>query len=158
MKPSENPNDSASPQQSAAQALPWQFERRIPSDPDYCAKIVALVLEQLARFKWSNRDVFAIHMAMEESILNAIRHGNRCSPNKQVHIRIQVNQQEFYSCVTDEGEGFKLEEVPDPTLEENLENPSGRGVMLIQTFMDQVVYNEKGNSVQLFKQRRDSDE
>lgn len=156
--PSEPPDFAPLSRQAPADGDCWELDRRIASDPDNCAIIITQVLEQLERFEWSNRDVFAIHMAMEESILNAIRHGNRCCCDKQVHIRIQISRDRFYSCVTDEGEGFKLEEVPDPTLEENLENTSGRGVMLIRTFMDEVVYNKKGNSVQLFKHRRLSSE
>jgi serine/threonine-protein kinase RsbW len=129
----------------------WHFDQSIDSNPDNCAPLIEQILEQLERFEWTNKDVFAIHMSMEESILNAIRHGNRCSPEKRVRVRIDLDELTFYSQISDEGEGFCLEQVPDPTLEENLEKTSGRGVMLIRVFMDRVVYNEKGNSVELFK-------
>lgn len=129
----------------------WKFDQKIASDPDNCAKIIELILEQLDRFEWSNRDVFAIHMAMEEAILNAIRHGNQCALEKWVHVEISIDRQNFFSRITDQGTGFRIDDVPDPTLEENLENPSGRGVMLIKTFMDQVTYNDVGNSVEFKK-------
>jgi serine/threonine-protein kinase RsbW len=129
----------------------WHFDQSLESDPDQCALVIAKLLEQLDRFEWTNRDVFAIHMSMEESILNAIRHGNCCAPNKRVQVRIDLDSSRFYAKITDEGSGFKLEDIPDPTLEENLENTSGRGVMLIRVFMDKVAYNDKGNSVELFK-------
>lgn len=151
MSSAHNQNRNPAAAKDRCQSCFWEFDRKISSDPDNCAKIIGLLLEQLEKFEWSNRDVFAIHMAMEESILNAIRHGNQCSPDKTVHIRIEINDQKFYSQITDQGDGFDLEKVPDPTLEENLDKTSGRGVMLIKTFMDQVVYNEVGNSVELIK-------
>lgn len=132
-------------------ACGWKFEQRIPSEPDVCAQIIATLLEQLERTKWSNKDIFGIHMAVEEAILNAIHHGNKCSPTKDVHLMIKICDKEFYASVTDQGSGFDPDEVPDPTAEENLENASGRGVMLIKNFVDEVVYNAKGNSVELRK-------
>lgn len=153
MSSASNKKDSHQSAEAGCQNGLWEFDREISSDPNNCAKIITLILEQLERFEWSNRDVFAIHMAMEESILNAIRHGNGCSPDKSVHIQIELNKDKFYSRITDQGMGFDLEKVPDPTLEENLEKTSGRGVMLIRTFMDKVVYNEIGNSVELEKGR-----
>lgn len=140
-------------QQDSGDPLSWQFNQSIESDPDNCATVIGLTLRQLERLDWTNRDVFAIHMSLEEGILNAIRHGNRCSRQKRVHILIELDDERFYAQITDEGEGFCLDRVPDPTLEENLENTSGRGVMLIQTFMDRVVYNSKGNSVEFFKSK-----
>lgn len=151
MSSAENKNEPSSAGKVDCAACRWEFDRKIPSEPDNCAKIIALVLEQLERFEWSNRDVFAIHMAMEESILNAIRHGNQCLPDKLVHIQIEINHDKFYSRITDQGQGFDLDKVPDPTLEENLDKTSGRGVMLIRTFMDQVIYNEVCNSLELTK-------
>lgn len=132
----------------------WTFDHFIESDPDNCSLVVGLALRQLERFEWSNRDVFAVHMSLEEGILNAIRHGNRCSPEKRVHIVIQIDFENFYAQISDEGKGFCLADVPDPTEEENLEKTSGRGVMLIKTFMDRVVYNAKGNSVEFFKRKK----
>ncbi len=134
----------------------WRFEKWIESDPDNCAKIIGPLVGQLERLEWSSRDVFAIHMAMEEGILNAIRHGNRCAADKKVYILIRVSADRFYAQIIDQGEGFRLEDVPDPTLEENLENTSGRGVMLIHTFMDTVIYNEKGNGVEFHKRKNTS--
>ena len=147
-------NDSKKPMthgQHNNQRDHWRFDKRIDSVPDNCARIIETLLVQLESYGWSNRDSFGIHMAMEEAILNAIRHGNRCDPDKQVHIKIELCHERFCSQVTDQGAGFVLNDVPDPTLEENLENTCGRGVMLIKNFVDRVQYNETGNSVELTK-------
>ncbi len=150
--PSDDKKPMINGQKNTQQEL-WRFDKRIDSEPDNCAKIIETLLVQLESFGWSNRDSFGIHMAMEEAILNAIRHGNQCDPEKQVHVKIEICHERFYSQVTDQGAGFRLCDVPDPTLEENLDNTCGRGVMLIKNFVDQVQYNEAGNSVELVKTR-----
>ena len=131
----------------------WRFEDHLPSDPDNCSKIISLLLDQLESLKWNNRDTFGIHMAMEEAVLNAIRHGNQNDPAKSFHVVIEICSAHFYSKITDQGSGFDPSAIPDPTLDENLEKTSGRGVMLMHSFVDKVIYNETGNSVELKKQR-----
>jgi serine/threonine-protein kinase RsbW len=133
----------------------WSYDNRIPSEPDHCATIIGLILEQLEKSSWSNKDTFGIHMAMEEAILNAIRHGNHCAPDKYVHIVIELSEDRFYSKITDQGCGFDPTTLPDPTAEENLEKECGRGVLLITSFVDVVVYNAKGNSLEITKRRSD---
>jgi serine/threonine-protein kinase RsbW len=136
-------------------ALDWKFDDRFPSEPGVCARIVEMLLERLEQSCWNNKDTFGIHMAMEEAIMNAIHHGNRCANNKQVHILIEISSHRFYSRITDEGCGFDPSQLPDPTDEENLEKSSGRGVMLMKSFVDEVIYNEIGNSVELKKKKSD---
>lgn len=131
----------------------WIYDNRVPSEPDNCAKIVNMILDQLEKASWPNKDVFGIHMAMEEAVMNAIRHGNHCCPDKEVHVLIEISSDTFYAKITDQGCGFNPAELPDPTDDENLEKSCGRGVMLIKNFVDEAVYNEKGNSVELKKKR-----
>ena len=109
------------------------------------------LLNEMQKFDWQQQDVFGVHMAMEEAIMNAIRHGNQDDVDKKVHIVIKLAEDQFYAKIADQGEGFNLDNVPDPTLEENLEKTSGRGVMLMHNFVDRVQYNDAGNSVELFK-------
>ena len=92
-------------------------------------------------------------MAMEEAVMNAIKHGNKRDPSKSVRVVITLSGNQFHACVTDEGEGFNPDAVPDPTLDENLEKTSGRGLMLMSNFIDVVKYNELGNSVELTKRK-----
>ena len=134
-------------------AKDWKYDQHVPSEPDVCGKIVELLLDQLQAAGWVNKDVFGIHMAMEEAIMNAIRHGNQCSADKKVHVLIAISADQFYSKVTDEGDGFDPCKVPDPTLDENIGKTCGRGVVLMKSFVDEVIYNDKGNSVELKKSR-----
>lgn len=138
--------------------MPWKYDRKIGSDPNNCAVVIEGLLDQLEEFDWGNRDSFAIHMAMEEAIMNAICHGNQRCEKKQVHIEMELDDQRFFARITDEGEGFKLEDVPDPTEDENLNNTSGRGVAMIQHFVDNVDYLGVGNVVELTKTKSESTE
>lgn len=144
-------NHSNPPRNALSEA--WQYDEQLPSDPDNCSQIISVLLDQLESFQWNNRDTFGIHMAMEEAVLNAIRHGNQCDPEKLVRVEMEISHERFYSRITDQGDGFDPAAIPDPTLEENLEKTSGRGVMLMNSFVDKVVYNDVGNSVELKKTR-----
>lgn len=131
----------------------WKYNQKVPSQPDVCAQIIEVLLKQLHSANWSNKDIFGIHMAMEEAIMNAVRHGNQCAPDKQVHVEITISGDQFYAKITDQGDGFDPAAVPDPTLDENLDKTCGRGVTLMKNFVDEVIFNEKGNSVELKKTR-----
>ena len=113
------------------------------------------ILEQLARQGWEGRELFGVEMALEESLTNAIRHGNRFDESKQVRVECKVSSERFWLRVRDEGAGFCPQEVPDCTAEENLNCPGGRGLALIKAFMTRVEYNDCGNCVTMEKTRTD---
>ena len=125
----------------------------IPSDTTAGRRILDEVLDELKARHWGNRDVFGIHLAVEEALVNAIMHGNRLDSDKQVRVRCRVSPKVVRVEITDEGEGFDPSKVPDPTDPERLEVPSGRGVMLMKAFMSRVEYNDSGNCVVLEKER-----
>lgn len=89
----------------------------------------------------------AIHLACDEAITNAIRHGNCSDPRKCVDVRYRCDLDEFLIRIEDEGAGFDPESVPDPTLAQNLELPHGRGLLLMRSFMEKVQFEEKGTVV-----------
>ena len=111
------------------------------------------VLDELKSRKWPNEDIFGIQLALEEALVNAIRHGNDEDATKRVHVECHLADDLVRIQIVDEGSGFDPAQLPDPTAEEHREAPSGRGVLLMRRFMDRVEYNEKGNVVLLEKQR-----
>jgi serine/threonine-protein kinase RsbW len=133
--------------------LPQELERVLESDPQQCADLVRDLLEMLEVEGWSKDDMFAIRMAVEEAVMNAIKHGNHEDREKTVRVLVKLQGDRFYAKVSDEGPGFCPDEVPDPTKETNLEKTSGRGVMLMKTFVDECRFNQCGNSVELVKRR-----
>ena len=111
------------------------------------------LISLMQSFEYSSRDVFAMRLSLEEAITNAIRHGNRQHPDKQVHVLCRVDMQRIEVIVTDQGEGFNPDDVPDPTLEEFLERPSGRGVMLMRAYLSVCQYSEGGRRITMVRER-----
>jgi serine/threonine-protein kinase RsbW len=92
-------------------------------------------------------DYGKIMVAALEAVNNAITHGNKANPQKLVDVEIEFENDEIKITVTDEGQGFRPEKIPDPTKPENIEELSGRGVFLMKKLADSIKFNEKGNSV-----------
>jgi serine/threonine-protein kinase RsbW len=129
------------------------WERSIPSRAEAGKAIIDEVLGHLKAFCWNEPDLFGVRLALEEAMINAIKHGNRFDESKCVAIMCRVTPELLHIEIADEGPGFIPEEVPDPTDPENLEKPSGRGIVLMRNFMSMVTYNEEGNRVIMEKQR-----
>lgn len=107
------------------------------------------VAEALAARGYEEGAMFAIRLALEEAIVNAFRHGNRSDPKKVVFFRAAVDGARADFEVEDQGPGFDPGTIPDPTVDENLEIPSGRGVMLIKAYMTEVEYVKPGNLLRM---------
>ena len=84
-----------------------------------------------------------MELTVTESMINAIRHGNQLDPTKQATLRISSDGAEIEIIVEDQGPGFKLEDLADPTQAENLLKPCGRGILIIRSFMDEVVLSTR---------------
>ena len=134
-------------------AWTWSIEKRIPSTPTDGKQIVDDLLAKLSELGWEEHDVFGIHLAVEEALVNAIKHGNQDNPEKFVDVILRLSSENFFVQVTDQGQGFNPSDVPDPTDEDNIDLPSGRGLMLMRSFMSLVEYNSAGNSVTMAKDR-----
>ncbi len=141
-----------------AQQWTWQCERVIPSNPGSGSPLLKEILHQLEKHDWPEHDVFGVHLAFEEALVNAIKHGNRFDPSKKVYVRCRISTAAIQIEITDEGEGFDPSKVPDPTDPDHLEAPSGRGIMLMRNFMTKVEYSAAGNMVFMEKRRSESPE
>ena len=100
------------------------------------AEEIALGLAKQAGF--DEEDLTKIGMAVRESMVNAVVHGNRYNANKKVRFSVSKNTEKLTIRIADEGEGFDFENLPDPLASENLFRSSGRGIFLIRSFMDDV--------------------
>jgi serine/threonine-protein kinase RsbW len=83
-------------------------------------------------------DVAEVGIAVRETMVNAVAHGNHYSSRKKVHLRVMKNDKGIVVEIDDEGKGFELEEVPDPRHGENILRQSGRGLLMIRAFMDEL--------------------
>jgi serine/threonine-protein kinase RsbW len=140
---------------------------RIPldQDPNACEMVIPTdlgaakasereILRKVEQHGYSEVSRFAIKLALEEAITNAVKHGNRNDPSKRIVIRFSVTPEEAVIWLTDEGRGFNPDGVPDPTLDENLGKPNGRGIMLMRAYMDEVSFGNCGREVRLVKVNR----
>ena len=111
----------------------WSYEEHIASDPKVGNKTVLMIVENMQRIGWLESDLFGVHMALEEAIINAIKHGNLEDPDKRVHVVVNSTSEEFYLKVTDEGEGFDPDDVPDGLLNRLRDglDPAGLGEVRI---------------------------
>lgn len=82
--------------------------------------------------------ISAIDMALRESVANAVKHGNQLDESKNVYVVLEASGGRFEISVADSGPGFSPDEVPDPTQKENLLKTSGRGILFMRAFMDDV--------------------
>ncbi len=111
------------------------------------------VLSALEAHGYSQDDIFAVHLALEEAFQNAVKHGNRMNPAKKVMIDYAVDREQVEVRMTDEGKGFDPRSVPDPRVGENLYRPAGRGLLLIRSYLHAVEYNEQGNSLRMIRRK-----
>ncbi|MFO0837475.1 MAG: ATP-binding protein [Phycisphaerae bacterium] len=110
------------------------------------------IMSLLERAGYDGDTLFAIKLALEEALTNAVKHGNKNDRAKRVVVRYHIDPSRVVVAIRDQGNGFRPTAVPDPTAEENLERPNGRGIMLMQAYMTRVQYNEAGNEVWMLKE------
>jgi CheY-like chemotaxis protein/anti-sigma regulatory factor (Ser/Thr protein kinase) len=157
-----------------------EAEFRLDNDPSLIPALVGHVCENLRRLKCcTENERLRVTVALSEALINAIYHGNLevCSDlreqdekayrrlleerrhtkpytDRRIHVHTRESATEACYVIRDEGPGFDPTKLPDPTDAINLERISGRGLLLIRTFMDEVRHNDKGNEIVLIKRRR----
>jgi serine/threonine-protein kinase RsbW len=137
--------------------LKEKIEFLIPSRIEWMHEVLPYLIERTAHLGIIKPSTSNIFVALDEAIANAIKHGNKCDPNKRIHIVAEITAQQARFTITDEGEGFDLKSLPNPTDPDSIMRPCGRGVMLIYHIMDEVRYNTRGNQIVMIK-RPESDE
>jgi len=114
------------------------------------------LVEKFTQAGYDEAAVFALRLSFEEAINNAVKYGSQ-SPGSQVTVDYHVTPDEVYLRITDDGSGFDPAAIPDPTSDEHIATPTGRGLFLIRAYMSEVVFNEKGNSIVLIYRNRSSE-
>ena len=109
------------------------------------------ILSCLQKNNFGKDDIFAIHLTFEEAFYNAVKHGNNMDPGKKVTVAFALDEEKIELSVTDEGPGFNPDAVADPRFGDNLFKPGGRGLLLMNSYMDVVKFNEIGNSVYMVR-------
>jgi serine/threonine-protein kinase RsbW len=132
-----------------------QFTMTIPADPVAIPIVTDGVGELMEERQWPREDVFAVQLALQEAVANAIRHGCRGDISKHVQCSVSCDESgEVVIVVRDPGPGFDPGSIADPLDATNILTPSGRGIFLIKTLMDHVEFADGGREVQMRKRKR----
>src|SRR6266566_3647316 len=136
------------------------FELTIPSRIEQMEAVHDLIAEAVKAYKLNNEMAHWIELTISESMINAIQHGNKADPAKQATLKISSTGDAIEIIVEDQGCGFKLDKVADPTDTANLLKPSGRGILIIRSFMDEVDLTQReggGCRLRMVKKIRGND-
>lgn len=125
----------------------------VKSEPSALGRPCRQILAALDAKGFSQDDIFAVHLALEEAFLNAVKHGNKMDSTKKVTVEYAVDSEKVEITITDEGNGFDPRVIPDPRVGENLYRPEGRGLLLMGAYMHSVEYNARGNSIRMVRYR-----
>lgn len=122
---------------------PRSFELTVPSKLEALEAVQNLITEAAREYQLSEDFAYWLELTISESMINAIRHGNQCDPAKKAHLKISMIGTEIEVIVEDQGSGFNLNDLADPTETKNILKPSGRGILIIRSFMDDVKLTER---------------
>jgi serine/threonine-protein kinase RsbW len=123
----------------------------IASDNNEAKEVQRLILREVEEARFDADSQFAIRLALEEALINAIKHGNKNDKSKRVHVDWRVTRDAAEITIEDEGPGFDRSAVPDPTNDRNLQKLTGRGILLIESYMSSVEYSKGGRRVRLIR-------
>src|SRR5262249_34963415 len=131
------------------QSLAW--ERCLVRTAADLDSLLDHVLDQLSRHGFSRKEQFGVRLALEEAVVNGIKHGHGGDPAKAVQVGVHVEDAFLVLPVQDEGPGFNPDRVAAPLADENIDRPCGRGLCLMRHYMHGVKYNAQGNGVLMCK-------
>jgi serine/threonine-protein kinase RsbW len=123
----------------------------IPSNFAASHDLQKQIIETVQRCGFTSHSMFAIKLAMEEAMINAIKHGNKLDPSKHVHVAYRISPTQAEITIEDEGPGFDRHGVPDPTADENVHKCNGRGILLMEAYMNAVEFSDGGRRVRMVK-------
>jgi len=149
----------------------------LPTDIDLVEPAEGAFARKLIKADWPESDIFDFQLAFHEALANAIAHGNlgitkpegsnedigeiakreqvAHPTKKKIYISIDMKGKKVTVKIRDEGNGFKLKAVGDPTDSSHLFKTEGRGILFMRAYVDSVVYNKKGNEVTMMKERKE---
>lgn len=131
-----------------------RWSTRVAGTPASVSEAAGQVMAFAEAHGYEKAARFAVRLAVEEALTNAVRHGHRgLDPGTPVNLDVEVHPGRLRIVIEDQGPGFDPSAVPDPTLDENLNRPCGRGLMLIRAYMTEVRHNQRGNRIEMIYER-----
>jgi serine/threonine-protein kinase RsbW len=132
------------------------LERTLPSEVTAISTFVDKLMLLIKKCRFVPECETDVEIALREALANAIIHGNHEDPRKHVHVSCRCGPDEVSITVRDEGQGFDIDKVPDPTAPENIGSVHGRGIYMIKTLMDEVRFEQGGTVLHMRKSAGDN--
>ena len=117
------------------------FTRVVPSNPDILPELEEYIIKIARDINLDETKINSLALSFSEAISNCMKHGNKYDKSKTVSITITINENKLCVSLKDQGAGFDLQGVPDPTKPENILKDSGRGIHIMKNFLDDLYYN-----------------
>ncbi len=117
------------------------FKKIVSSDPNLIPEVDEFIFDKINSLNLDEDALSNLSLAVSEALSNAMVHGNKLDPNKDVTVSIKISNDKLVLSIEDEGSGFDPTSVPDPTMPENILKDSGRGIHIMRSFIDQVSYD-----------------
>jgi len=127
------------------------INEKIPSRLGLIPDFIHGFLKKIKHLSLGRDDIFSIKLALEEALVNAIKHGNKMNPGIAVEFRADIQDNRLTLQVSDKGDGFDFKSIPDPTAQDRLVKTSGRGIFLIKKLMDEVDFSDCGRTIKMIK-------
>lgn len=117
------------------------YIKEISSNPEYLPELEKFILDIANDIGLDNDRTNSLSLSFSEAVSNSIVHGNKSDSSKKIKIKVEVAQDKIIITIKDEGKGFNIESVPDPTKPENILKDSGRGIHIMKSFLNDLRYN-----------------
>jgi serine/threonine-protein kinase RsbW len=134
------------------QSSPTHFEVMLAADINSISPVVSLIMRMVSEMEYAAGKEFHIELALREALANAILHGCKADPSKEIECSVTGDKDRgILIVVRDPGAGFDPKKLPCPTDEQNLFSDHGRGIYLINRLMDEVRYERNGTEIHMRK-------
>ena len=117
------------------------FKKIVKSDPNLIPKVDEFIFDKISSLNLGSDLLSNLGLAVSEALSNAMVHGNKLDPNKDVIVSMKITDDKLTISIKDEGKGFDPSKVPDPTKPENILKDSGRGIHIMRSFIDEVLFD-----------------
>lgn len=117
------------------------YEKEIASNPDLLPELEEFIIKLAKKSNLCNDKLNSLVLSFSEAASNSMVHGNKLDKNKKIRITVRVSEEKMTVIIKDEGQGFNINTVPDPTKPENILKDSGRGIHIMRSFLNDLRYN-----------------
>jgi len=136
-----------------AKKAPISRSMILENSPSVIMATCEQVVSELKANGFDEDSIFGVHLSLNEALINALNHGNKNDPAREIELDYLITADRIEISVADQGKGFDPDAVPDPRREENLYKGVGRGLLLIRSYMNVVEFNDRGNRVRMVRHK-----